>query len=144
MDVLAAPFYRIPPGAEQRATWAILKASGASAATTLSAAPQNTQQLPFIVDQLCVHLVGGAAQYPTHCWLEVQDPEQGTFYRIGGTEFAGTVAASTKVFGMHVSLIMPRRYFVAGFGIFNAAANVNTVNVYAHGWFIPQGTLGMP
>lgn len=136
--------YAVPPDDTSRAIWALLNTSGGASNVAVNLTKVNDQQLPLLVKNVGLHLLGGAAQYPTHWTIRLRDPEGGLFPVLMGGQFTLTTAAVFSYAGGPVEIVVPPRWGFSISTLFNAGANSNSVAFFALGWYIPRGNLSLP
>lgn len=141
LDVL----YRVAGADFNRPVYAYETASNSGAATSVAAAWQNVQQLPFMPANVAVVCGPGAAQYATKWFLRFTDAADILHAELAGGELLATLAASSTHIGYPVrDFIVPPRSKLTALVNFNAGAASNTTRIYVVGWYIPRGTLGFP
>lgn len=115
-----------------------LQVPAASAATQVTASYRVPEGRALLLQSGCIQLQAGAGQTSLQAYLRAQPPTGGLESVIRGEYFTATANWAINWAG---SIIIPPNWDLVALGVFNAAAAVNNLTMYAQGMLIPVGNL---
>lgn len=135
--------YRLSPQDRQSYPYAeawMRNAGTSSAAASVAATIMNVENRVLLLSHIMVIAQPGAAQNVVDIQITIRPPDGSEDHWVDGKRDDGA-ATRNGYLTWQGSIVVPPRWRVLGWGIYNAGANANATTVTAAGIVIPLGTL---